>query len=255
MGRLDGRVAIVTGGAKGIGKVYSTGLADEGAIVIVADIDGSGDLADAINAKHGQGRAHAFRFDVSREDEVKALVADTVKRCGKIDVLVNNAAVFSTLQPTDPEDIDVELWDRVMAVNVRGPFLMVKHVVPHMKKAGYGKIINIASGTAYRGIPRMSHYIASKGAVLGYTRALNRDLGPHGIRVNSLAPGLIMSDTLIAANPQHIDEARGPVLAARSIKRDGTPEDLIGALVFLASAESDFVAGQTLSVCGGTIAT
>lgn len=137
-----------------------------------------------------------------------------------------------------------------MAVNVRGPFLMVKHVAPLMIKAGYGKIINISSGTAYRGIPHMAHYVTSKGAMLGFTRALARDLGKHGIRVNTLAPGLVMSDS-IAANTEHIDEMRDAVIAARSIKRDGYPEDLIGALVFLSSAESDFVAGQTLSVCGG----
>lgn len=252
MGRLDGRVAIVTGGARGIGKVYSDGLAAEGAIVIVADIDGSGEAAAAIDARHGHGRAHAFQFDVSREDDVKNVVDGTIQRCGKIDVLVNNAAMFSTLKPTEPWEIDVELWDRVMAVNVRGPFLMVKHTAPHMMKAGYGKIINIASGTAYRGIPHMAHYVTSKGAMLGFTRALSRDLGKHGIRVNSLAPGLILSDTLVANNPEHLDEMGSAVIAARSIKREGVPEDLIGALVFLASAESDFVAGQTLAVCGGT---
>jgi NAD(P)-dependent dehydrogenase (short-subunit alcohol dehydrogenase family) len=141
-----------------------------------------------------------------------------------------------------------------MAVNIRGPFLMVKHAAPHMMRAKYGKIINIASGTAYRGIPHMAHYVTSKGAMLGFTRALSRDLGKHGIRVNTLAPGLIMSDSIVA-NTEHIDEMRDAVIAARSIKRDGHPEDLIGALVFLASAESDFVAGQTLAVCGGTTST
>lgn len=251
MGRLDGRVAIVTGGANGIGKVYSNALAAEGATVVVADITGSSEASAAIEKAHGQGRAHAFTFDVSDEAQVKAVVDGAMARCGRIDVLVNNAALFSTLKPTEPEDIDVALWDRVMAVNVRGPFLMVKHVVPHMKKAGYGKIINIASGTAYRGIPHMAHYVTSKGAMLGFTRALARDLGKHGIRVNTLAPGLIMSDTLVAANKEHIDEMQAPVIAARSIKRDGHPEDLIGALVFLAAAESDFVAGQSISVCGG----
>jgi NAD(P)-dependent dehydrogenase (short-subunit alcohol dehydrogenase family) len=255
MGRLDGRVAIVTGGAKGIGKVYSEGLAAEGATVVVADIEGSGETADAICKAHGQGRAHAFRFDVSIEKEVADLVADVKRRCGRIDVLVNNAAIFSTLKPTEPWEIDVELWDRVMAVNVRGPFLMVKHVAPHMIEAGYGKIINIASGTAYRGIPHMAHYVTSKGAMLGFTRALSRDLGKHGIRVNTLAPGLIMSDTVIENSKEHVAEMRDAVLAARSIKRDGYPEDLIGALVFLASGESDFVAGQTLSVCGGATTT
>jgi NAD(P)-dependent dehydrogenase (short-subunit alcohol dehydrogenase family) len=252
MGRLDGRVAIVTGGAKGIGKVYSEGLAAEGATVVVADIEGSVEVARALCERYGEGRAHAFRFDVSVEKDVAGLVTGVICRCGRIDVLVNNAAVFSTLKPTEPWEIDVELWDRVMAVNVRGPFLMVKHVVPHMIKAGYGKIINIASGTAYRGIPHMAHYVTSKGAMLGFTRALSRDLGKHGIRVNTLAPGLILSDTVIENSKEHLAEMRDAILAARSIKRDGHPKDLIGALVFLASAESDFVAGQTISVCGGT---
>ena len=251
MGRLDGRVAIITGGAKGIGKVYSQALAREGAIVVVADIDGSAEVAGAITKEHGQGHAHAFRFDVSSEAEAKGVVEGAIERCGKIDILVNNAAVFSTLQPTEPEDIDVALWDRVMAVNVRGPFLMVKHTIPHMKTAGYGKIINIGSGTAYRGVPHMAHYVTSKGAMLGFTRALARDLGRHGIRVNTLAPGFVMSDTLLANNQAHIDEMRDAVIAARSIKRDGYPEDLIGALVFLAAADSDFVTGQSISVCGG----
>ena len=251
MGRLDGRVVIVTGGAKGIGKVYSEGLAREGATVAIADIADGAALAQSICAVAGRDRAFAVSFDVSSESDVKRLVAGVVARCGRIDVLVNNAAMFSTLRPAEPWEIDVDLWDRVMAVNVRGPFLMVKHVTPHMIKAGYGKIVNIASGTAYRGIPHMAHYVTSKGAMLGFTRALSRDLGGHGIRVNTLAPGLVMSDTLVATNPEHIDEMRDAVIAARSIKRDGHPEDLIGALVFLASAESDFVAGQTLSVCGG----
>ncbi len=254
MGRLDGRVAIVTGGAKGIGKVYCEGLAAEGARVCVADIAEGSEVAAAITAKYGAGRAFAVTFDVSSEPDCERLVASVVARYGKIDVLVNNAAVFSTLQPTEPWEIDVALWDRVMAVNVRGPFLMVKHTAPHMIAAKYGKIINIASGTAYRGIPHMAHYVTSKGAMLGFTRALSRDLGKHGIRVNTLAPGLIMSDSIMA-NTEHIDEMRDAVIAARSIKRDGHPEDLIGALVFLASGESDFVAGQTLSVCGGTTST
>jgi NAD(P)-dependent dehydrogenase (short-subunit alcohol dehydrogenase family) len=254
MGRLDGRVIVVTGGAKGIGKVYSKGLANEGASVVIADIEDGTVLAQEITAEHGAASAVAMTFDVSRETDVMRITGDVMKRFGRIDVLVNNAAIFSTLQPVEPWEIDVELWDRVMAVNVRGPFLMVKHVAPAMIKAGYGKIINIASGTAYRGIPHMAHYVTSKGAMVGFTRALARDLGPRGIRVNTLAPGLIMSDSILA-NTEHIDEMRDAVIAARSIKRDGMPEDLVGALVFLSSADSDFVAGQTLAVCGGTTTT
>ncbi len=254
MGRLDGRSVIVTGGAKGIGKAYCERLAREGATVAVADIADGSEVAAAIRDACGADRAFAVTFDVSDEADVADLVAEVTERCGKIDVLVNNAAVFSTLEPVEPWEIDVDLWDRVMAVNVRGPFLMVKHVAPHMIRAGSGKIVNIASGTAYRGIPHMAHYVTSKGAMLGLTRALCRDLGRHGITVNTLAPGLILSDSIME-NTAHVDEMRDAVIAARSLKRDAYPEDLVGSLVFLASAESDFVAGQTLSVCGGSINT
>ena len=254
MGRLADRVVIVTGGAKGIGRVYSEALAAEGATVAIADIVDGTALAEAICRERGAASAFAATFDVSDEAQVAGLVGEVIGRCGRIDVLVNNAALFSTLEPAEPWEIDVELWDRVMAVNVRGPFLMMKHVTPHMIGAGYGKIVNIASGTAYRGIPHMAHYVTSKGAMLGFTRALCRDLGRHGIRVNTLAPGLILSDSIME-NTAHVDEMRDAVVAARSIGRDAYPEDLIGALVFLASAESDFVAGQTLAVCGGTVNT
>jgi NAD(P)-dependent dehydrogenase (short-subunit alcohol dehydrogenase family) len=242
MGRLDGRVAIVTGGARGIGKVYSEALAREGATVVIADIVDGGAVPDAI----------AITTDVSDESSVKALVEQTIARAGKIDILVNNAAVFASLKPTEPTEIDTALWDRVMAVNVRGPFLMVKHVAPHMIARHSGKIINIASGVAYKGMPRMLHYVTSKGAMLGFTRGLSRDLGPHGINVNTLAPGLILSDTVLE-NTQHLDEMRAPVIASRALKRDGYPQDLIGALIFLASPESDFMTGQTLAVDGGSI--
>lgn len=252
--RLEGRVAIVTGGAKGIGKIYCEALAREGAKVAVADIVDGSSLAAQINTEIGAEVARAYKFDVSLASDVHDLVENVRNQFGKIDVLINNAALFSQLKPSEPWEIDVELWDRVMAVNVRGPFLMVKYVAPIMIEAGYGKIINVASGTAYRGIPHMAHYVTSKGAMLGFTRALARDLGKHGIRVNTLAPGLIMSDSILE-NTEHIDEMRDAVIAARSIKRDGYPSDLTGALVFLASAESDFVAGQTLAVCGGTTST
>ena len=142
-----------------------------------------------------------------------------------------------------------------MAVNLRGPFLMVKHVAPHMQAQGYGKIINIGSGTAYRGIPWMLHYVTSKGGITAFTRALARELGEHGIRVNTLAPGFTLSDTVLAENPGHVRTARDRAIASRSLHRDETPQDLLGALVFLASAESDFITGQTIAVDGGNVNT
>ncbi len=255
MARLSGRAAIVTGGAKGIGRHYSRALVAEGARVMIADIaDGRG-LAEEIAAEHGANSVISAVADVSDEASVKKLTAATMERFGKIDVLVNNAALFAPLQEAKCTEIDTALWDKVMAVNLRGPFLMVKHIAPHMIAQGYGKIINIGSGTAFRGIPWMLHYVTSKGGIMAFTRALARELGEHGIRVNTLAPGFTLSDTVVSDNPSHVKTARERAVQSRSIKRDEHPQDLLGALVFLASAESDFVTGQTLAVDGGNVNT
>ena len=255
MARLAGRVAIVTGGAKGIGRHYSHALADEGARVMIADIADGRELANEIAARHGVNSVTSAICDVSDEASVKALIAQTIERFGKIDVLVNNAALFAPLPEAKCTDIDVETWDKVMAVNLRGPFLMVKHAAPHMVAQRYGKIINIGSGTALRGIPWFLHYVTSKGGITGMTRALARELGEHGIRVNTLAPGFTLSDTVMRENPGHVATARDRAVQSRALKRDEEPQDLLGALIFLASAESDFVTGQTIAVDGGNVNT
>ncbi len=251
MAKLEGRTAIVTGGAKGIGVHYSKALAAEGAQVMIADIaDGSG-LAAEIAAKHGRNSTDSMTFDVSDEAQCKALVAKTLERFGKIDILINNAALYAPLPTLSVTDMDTELWDKVMAINVRGPMLMVKHVVPHMKARKYGKIVNIGSGTVARGIPDFSHYVSSKGAITAFTRCISRELGDSGICVNTLAPGYTLSDTGLT-NSVHVAASRGPAVARRAIKRDQYPEDLTGTLVFLCSPESDFMTGQVLAVDGGT---
>jgi NAD(P)-dependent dehydrogenase (short-subunit alcohol dehydrogenase family) len=255
MSRLSGRTAIVTGGAKGIGRHYSRALAAEGARVMIADIADGTQLAQEIAAEYGANSVASAITDVSDEHAVKALVAATMERFGRIDVLVNNAALFAPLQETKCTEIDADLWDKVMAVNLRGPFLMVKHVAPHMTAQGYGKIINIGSGTAYRGVPWMLHYVTTKGGIMAMTRALARELGEHGIRVNTLAPGFTMSDTVIAENPGHVSTARERAVQSRSLRRDEQPQDLLGALVFLSSADSDFITGQTIAVDGGNVNT
>jgi NAD(P)-dependent dehydrogenase (short-subunit alcohol dehydrogenase family) len=254
MGRVEGRVAIVTGGASGIGRHYSLALAGEGARVMIADVVEGEALAKEIEAKQGKGTAASMTFDVSKEEDCKRLAAETHKHFGKIDILVNNAALYSKLPPTAYTEIDVDLWDRVMAVNVRGTFLMVKHVGPYMAEKNYGKIINLGSGTMYGGIPKMLHYVTSKGAIMVMTRALSRELGDKGIRVNTLMPGYTLSDTGLT-NTEHVKEARPRSVGQRALKREEYPEDLLGSLIFLASAESDFITGQVIAIDGGHVNT
>jgi NAD(P)-dependent dehydrogenase (short-subunit alcohol dehydrogenase family) len=190
--------------------------------------------------------------DVSDEVSVNNLVAKTAEKFGQIDILVNNAAMYATLKPRSYAEWDIETWDKVMAVNVRGSYLMARHVAPHMVARKTGKIVNIASGAPYKGIPRMLPYVTSKGAIIAFTRALSRELGEHNICVNSLSPGFILSDTGLA-NTDHVDDERVRVRNSRAFKRDGYPEDLLGALVFLCSGDSDFVTGQSLVVDGGSV--
>ena len=255
MARLAGRTAIVTGGARGIGHHYSQALAAEGANVMIADVADGGDLAAELASKYGRNATASTTFDVSDEGQVKALVAATMERFGKIDILVNNAAVYSALEEQEFTEIDVAVWDRVMAVNIRGPFLMAKHVVPHMRAKGYGKIINIGSGSVFRGMPQMLHYTTSKGAIVAFTRSLSRAVGGSGICVNTLAPGFTLSDSVVENNPGHVKTSRDNAIQRRAIKRDGHPADLLGTLVFLASADSDFMTGQVLAVDGGAVNT
>jgi NAD(P)-dependent dehydrogenase (short-subunit alcohol dehydrogenase family) len=250
MGRLVGQVAIVTGAAQGIGATYAKALAAEGAKVTLADILDTAPVAETI--RRNGGDVLPLQGDVTSEPAVKAMVAETLRAFGRIDILVNNAAIFAQLSPKPFEEIPLAEWDKVMLVNVRGSFQCAAAVLPQMRKQRSGKIINIASGTVFRGIPNMAHYVTSKGAVIAMTRALAREVGNDGICVNTLAPGLTASEGLVGT--RHWNEMRDIIINARSLKRDERPEDLIGALIFLASSDSDFMTGQCLVVDGGLVA-
>ena len=250
MGRLDGRVAIVTGAAQGIGAAYAKRFAGEGAKVAICDVK---DCTNVVNTiRQSSGEAIGMHVDVADETQVAELVAKTVESFGKVDVMVPNAAVFAAIQRRSFLDIGVEEWDRVMAVNVRGVFVCIKAVVPRMKEQGYGKIVNISSATVQAGVPWFLHYVSSKGAVDAMTRATARELGDFGIRVNSIAPGFTMSEQ-IETQREDLQFNIDMNLAGRAFKRDEMPEDLLGTMVFLASAESDFMTGQTILVDGGLV--
>jgi NAD(P)-dependent dehydrogenase (short-subunit alcohol dehydrogenase family) len=244
--RLEGRVAIVTGGARHIGAAYCRRLAEEGAAVVIADILDDARVAEEIRSKGGH--ALSLRVDVSNEEDTNRMALETVKAFGRIDILVNNAAIFINIQRHPFYEITAEEWDRVSAVNIKGPFLCAKAVFPKMKEQRSGKIINISSSTAYWGTPSFLHYVASKAALIGMTRSLAREVGEFGICVNAIAPGLVEHEGQTA--PKALTELQ---LKARSIKRLQTPEDLLGTLVFLASSDSDFMTGQTIVVDGGSV--
>ena len=250
MGRLDGRVAIVTGAAQGIGAAYAKRFAEEGAKVAICDLLDCTNVVNTITQSGGE--AFGMEVDVSDEAQVAALVARTVETFGRVDVMVPNAAIFAVLNRRSFLDIGVEEWDRVMAVNVRGVFVCIKAVVPQMKEQGYGKIVNISSATVQLGVPWMLHYVSSKGAVDAMTRASARELGDFGIRVNSIAPGFTMSEQ-IESQREALQFNLDMNLSGRAFKREEMPDDLLGTMVFLASAESDFMTGQTVVVDGGLV--
>ncbi len=244
--RLKDKVVIVTGGAKGIGRAYCLGMAAEGARVVVADVADPKSTVQEVEARGAQ--ALGVECDVSREEDTLRLATETLARFGRVDILVNNAALYGPLKRRPFMEIPVEEWDRVMAINLRGLFLCSRAVFPAMKAQGAGAIINIASGTFFKGVPHYIHYTTSKGGVVGFTRSLARELGEFGIRVNAIAPGF----TLSGENEKNMPDAgKAANVGMRMLKRAEVPEDLVGTVIFLASDDSRFITGQTIVVDGG----
>ena len=250
MANLQGKVALVTGGATGIGKIFARRLAADGASVVIADLRES--EAAASQLRDDGFQAAGIRCDVSNEADVQAAVAYAVETFGGLDILVNNAALFSALTPGPFTDISAAQWQQVMAVNTLGPFLTAKSAVGAMVHRGGGSIVNIASNTVHKGAPGLLHYVSSKGAVIAFTRALAREIGSKSITVNAIAPGFTLSDGVLE-NPAYQDAFRANALDARAIRRDQLPSDLEGALAFLVSEDARFISGQTLIVDGGNV--
>jgi NAD(P)-dependent dehydrogenase (short-subunit alcohol dehydrogenase family) len=242
--RLEGKVAIVTGGARGIGRAIAEGLAAEGARLVIADLAGADEAAASFSGGLG------LTVDVAAEEEVERMAAETVERCGRVDVLVNNAGLYASLPMRPFEEISVEEWRRVMDVNVLSMFLCCRSIVPRMREYGGGKIVNISSGTPFRGVPFLLHYVTSKGAIVAFTRALAKEVGAAGVLVNCVAPGFTMSEG-VKAHPEVIEKLRDVSIAARTLQRDELPEDVVGAVVFLCGPGSDFITGQTMVIDGG----
>jgi NAD(P)-dependent dehydrogenase (short-subunit alcohol dehydrogenase family) len=235
MSALDGKVAVVTGGAQGIGAAIARGLEAEGAEVVVADLEPP------------EGGIQA---DVSSEKDVERMVGEALERNGRIDILVNNAGLYASLEMRTFTAIPLEEWNRVMEVNVGSMFLTCRAVVPVMREHGGGKIVNISSGTPFRGVPFLLHYVTSKGAIVAFTRSLAKEVGRDGIHVNCVAPGFTMSEG-VKSHPEVIEALRDVSVAARTIKRDQVPEGVVGAVVFLCTPAADFITGQTMVIDGG----
>lgn len=245
--RLSGKVAIVTGGAKGLGRAFCLGLAREGAKVVAVtrkDMDNLDQTVKMVRSLGGE--AEMVRADVSSEADAKNMVQATIERFGRVDVLINNAAVYDGIKRKPFFEIDLAEWDLVMNVNVKGAFIATRAVFPYMKEQGYGKIVNLASEVFFTGSNGFAHYVASKGGIIGLTRALAVELGPHQICINCIAPGFTDTEASRGlADVSRYDVSKTP------LHRLERPEDLVGAALFLASAESDFVTGQTLLIDGG----
>jgi NAD(P)-dependent dehydrogenase (short-subunit alcohol dehydrogenase family) len=247
MGGLEGRVAIVTGGGKGLGRAFCEGFAREGARVLAVtrkDIQGLEETVRRVRALGGE--AEHLQIDVTSKAGTDKMAKYAIDRFGRIDILVNNAAFYYGVERKGFDEISEEEWDMMMAVNVKGTWLSIKAVFPYMKQAGKGKIVNLTSEVFFTGSHGFAHYVATKGAVVGITRALAVELGPHNICINAVAPGFTDTEaSRTIADVAKYDTSKTP------LKRLGTAEDIVGAAVFLSSDAADFITGQTILVDGG----
>jgi 3-oxoacyl-[acyl-carrier protein] reductase len=245
---LAGQVAVITGGGKGIGKVYVEEFARAGACVVAAEIDGAAATEVAAAIQTEGGKAVATETDIADPDSVARMTEATLAAFGTIDILINNASLMSILPRRSWLEIPVEEWDRVMTVNLRGMFLCCRAVFSTMKDKGRGKIVNISSSRVWEGTPLRLHYTTSKAGVVGLTRALAREVGPFGITVNAVSPGNTLSETQVQSSDSQYLASRAK---GRAIERGQVPEDIVGAVMFLAAPASDFITGQTINVDGG----
>lgn len=244
MSALQGKVAIVTGGAQGIGRAIADELAADGARIVIVDLKGA--EAAAADFPDGVG----LTVDVASEDDVARMAGETVERCGSIDILINNAGLYASLAMRPFDQIPVDEWRQVMDVNVLSMFLTCRAVVPQMREHGGGRIVNISSGTPFRGVPFVLHYVTSKGAIVALTRALAKELGGDEILVNCVAPGFTMSDG-VNQHPEVVEALRDVSVGSRTLKRDQVPEDVVGAVAFLCGPGATFITGQTMVIDGG----
>lgn len=246
---LEGKRVLVTGAASGIGKAIAIHLAQNGAQVVAADLVQPQQTVQAI--EQDGGKAFGVVADVSKPDQVQDMVQSALSNLGGLDGLVNNAGMFSSIEPRPFEDIDIEEWRRLFDVNVFGLMSCCQAVVPHFKKQESGRIVNIISGTPFKGVPFMLHYVASKGAVVAITRSLASELGSSNILVNGVAPGFTLSEGVMG-NEVQLSKLREVSRQNRSLRRDQVPTDVVGGVSFFLSDASAFITGQTLLVDGGS---
>lgn len=245
---LKDRVAVVTGGGQGLGRAFCKAFAAQGAVAVIADVNGSKASLVAEEIVTAGGRALAVETDVSNVSSVESMAQQVIKRCGRVDILINNAAIFSTLEMRPFGEIPVEEWKRVMDVNVNGPYLCARALSPTMTSAGWGRIVNISSASMLEGRANYLHYTTSKSALIGMTRSMARELGKDGINVNAVLPGATFTEIeRKTVSPGQMQA----LIDGRCIKREERPEDLIGTILFLSSDASAFITGQSITIDGG----